>query len=106
VSLQPFPFLLQNVAMACDVNGFSWGMADALYEAGVRYLSMNINSHHGGYPFNKPLVPFYWESPSGNRLYHDRTWANIPRFQYKSRQYQPAANKVPLEQLPTSRRDL
>lgn len=57
-----------QVAMECDINGLSWGMADALAEVGVRWLSMNINPHHGGYPFGKPLVPFYWESPSGKRL--------------------------------------
>lgn len=57
-----------QVAMACDINGFSWGMADALYNAGVRYLSVSINPHYGGYPFGKPLVPFYWETPSGNKI--------------------------------------
>lgn len=57
-----------DVAMACDVNGFSWAMADALYDAGVRYLSTNINYHHGGYPFNCPLTAFYWETPRGNRI--------------------------------------
>jgi len=57
-----------EVAMACDVNGFSWAMADALYDAGVRYLSTNINYHHGGYPFNRPLTAFYWETPKGNRI--------------------------------------
>ncbi|WP_171691426.1 glycoside hydrolase family 38 N-terminal domain-containing protein [Paenibacillus germinis] len=55
-------------AMSCDVNGFSWGMADALYDAGVKYLSTNINTHHGACPFGKPNVPFYWESPKGNRI--------------------------------------
>lgn len=55
-------------AMSCDVNGFSWGMVDALYDAGVKYLSTNINTHQGGCPFGKPNVPFYWESPQGNRI--------------------------------------
>jgi hypothetical protein len=57
-----------RVSMECDINGLSWGMADALTEEGVRFLSMNINHHHGGYPFGKPLVPFHWEAPSGKRL--------------------------------------
>lgn len=57
-----------KVAMACDINGLSWSMADALYEAGVRYLSTNINPTHGGYPFGKPLIPFYWESPKGKKI--------------------------------------
>jgi hypothetical protein len=55
-------------AMGCDINGLSWGMADALAEVGVRWLSMNINNHHGGYPFGRPLVPFWWEAPSGKRI--------------------------------------
>ena len=58
-----------DVAMSCDVNGFSWGFADALSEHGIRFLSTNINTHHGGAPFLKPLVPFWWESPKGCLLY-------------------------------------
>ena len=57
-----------DVAMSCDVNGFSWGFADALYAHGIRYLSTNINTHHGGGPFGKPLVPFWWESPKGEKI--------------------------------------
>lgn len=57
-----------RLAMECDINGLSWGMADALLDIGVRWLSMNINHHHGGYPFGRPLVPFHWEAPSGRRL--------------------------------------
>lgn len=55
-------------AMSVDVTGFSWGMADALYDAGIQYLSTNINTHHASIPFGKPNVPFYWESPKGNRV--------------------------------------
>lgn len=57
-----------RTAMSCDVNGFSWGFADALYDHGIRFLSVNINTHHGGAPFRKPLVPFWWQSPKGNRI--------------------------------------
>lgn len=57
-----------KVAMAADINGFSWGYADALIENGVEYLITNINTHHGGAPFSKPLVPFYWQAPSGKKL--------------------------------------
>jgi hypothetical protein len=57
-----------NVAMDCDINGVSWGMADAYAEAGVKYFSMNTNPEQGGYPFGHPLVPFYWESPAGKRV--------------------------------------
>ncbi len=57
-----------NTCMSCDVNGFSWGFADVLAQAGVRYLSTNINTHHGGSPLAQPLTPFYWLSPSGQRV--------------------------------------
>lgn len=57
-----------DVAVSCDVNGFSWGFADALYEHGIRFLSTNINTHHGGAPFRKPLIPFWWENPKGEKL--------------------------------------
>lgn len=57
-----------DVAIACDINGFSWGYADALYDHGVRYLETNINTHHGDAPFSKPLVPFWWETPKGRKL--------------------------------------
>jgi hypothetical protein len=57
-----------DTCMSCDVNGFSWGFCELLAEAGVRYLSTNINTHHGGVPLGRPLVPFYWESPSGRRV--------------------------------------
>ncbi len=57
-----------KVAMASDINGFSWGFSDCLYEHGVRYLATNINSHHGGPAFGKALVPFYWKTPKGSRL--------------------------------------
>lgn len=59
---------LPKVAMAADINGFSWGYADALIANGVEYLITNINTHHGGAPFSKPLVPFYWQAPSGKKL--------------------------------------
>ena len=57
-----------KVAMACDINGFSWGFSDALYDHGVKYLMTNINTHHGGAPFSKPLVPFYWETPNNKKI--------------------------------------
>lgn len=57
-----------DTAMECDINGVSWGMADAYAGAGVKYLSMNINQEQGGYPLGGPLKPFYWESPTGKRV--------------------------------------
>ncbi len=63
-----------NMGMANDINGFSWGMADALADVGVKYLITNLNSHHGGPPFVKPSRPFYWESPRGQKLL---TWSGL-----------------------------
>ncbi|MCC7377243.1 MAG: hypothetical protein IT581_21455 [Verrucomicrobiales bacterium] len=64
-----------DACMSCDVNGFSWGFCELLAELGVRYLSTNINSHHGGAPAGGPLRPFYWESPTGRRVL---VWNGLP----------------------------
>ena len=63
-----------DACMSCDVNGFSWAFSDLLIDAGVRYLSTNINVHHGGVPLGGPLKPFFWEAPSGRRLL---TWNGL-----------------------------
>jgi alpha-mannosidase len=54
-------------AMNCDVNGQNWPLADALMDAGVEALSMAINDHFGGSPFDRPHV-FRWVAPSGREL--------------------------------------
>lgn len=64
-----------TVAMASDINGLSWPVAEHLYNAGVRYLCTNINMHHGGYPLGGPLKPFWWETHKGNRLL---VWNGLP----------------------------
>lgn len=61
-------------ALSCDVNGFSWGFADALAHHGVRHLCTCINTHHGDSPFSKPMVPFWWESPQGKKIL---TWNGL-----------------------------
>jgi glycosyl hydrolase family 38 len=55
-------------AGAFDINGFSWGYCDAMAEAGIKYFSTCINTHHGGRPFNKRNVPFYWRGPKDGRV--------------------------------------
>lgn len=55
-------------AMSCDINGLPWAMLDHLAASGIRYLSVNLNAHHGGYPLGGPLQPFWWESPAGRRV--------------------------------------
>ncbi len=57
-----------DCAMSCDINGLPWAFIDLLAESGVRYLSTNLNAHHGGYPLGGPLQPFWWESPRGRRV--------------------------------------
>ncbi len=64
-----------SAAMSCDINGFSWGMSEIMYQFGIRYLSTSINSHHGGYPLGGPLKPFYWITPGGGRIL---SWIGLP----------------------------
>ena len=64
-----------KTAMACDINGLSWGMADALADAGIKHLSSSINPHHGGNPNGGPLQAFRWEGPRGGRVL---VWDGLP----------------------------
>lgn len=64
-----------KVAMASDINGFPWTLSQILYDAGIEYLCTNINMHHGGYPLGKPLEPFYWETPKGDKIL---VWNGLP----------------------------
>lgn len=57
-----------QIAMACDVNGFSYGYADAMYDHGIRYFSASINVHQGGNPLGGPSKAFYWITPKGNKI--------------------------------------
>ncbi len=54
-------------AMTADINGFGWGFSDALLSHGVRNLFTCIHTHHGMYPLKRQM-PFWWESPGGDRL--------------------------------------
>lgn len=55
-------------AMCADINGMAWGYADALYENGVKHLYTCIHTHHGMFPLYRKVLPFYWESPKGNKV--------------------------------------
>lgn len=72
-SLQPLRRLQEELgiqplsAMQNDVNGAPWCLPDLLQGTGVRYLTMGINNTRSRLPFNRP-TPFWWESPSGNRI--------------------------------------
>lgn len=54
--------------MLTDVNGLGWGYSQILHDAGVENIMTCINVHHGGVPFGKPNVPFYWKTPNGDKL--------------------------------------
>ncbi|MEH7304985.1 hypothetical protein [Neobacillus drentensis] len=63
------PYAIQlTTAMTADINGYSWGYADALYENGIKNLMSCIHTHHGYHPLFKKQTPFYWQSPKGNKL--------------------------------------
>ncbi|CAM4005909.1 glycoside hydrolase [Saccharibacillus endophyticus] len=55
-------------AMTADINGYSWGYAQALADAGVENLLSCIHTHHGMYAIGRKQFPFYWETPGGQRL--------------------------------------
>ncbi|WP_195542650.1 glycoside hydrolase family 38 N-terminal domain-containing protein [Massiliimalia timonensis] len=55
-------------AMAADVNGFSWGYADILAEAGIENLFTCVHTHHGMYPGERTQLPFWWKGPKGNKI--------------------------------------
>lgn len=55
-------------AMTADINGYSWGYADALYDNGIENLISFIHPHHGMFPLWKKQTPFWWESPKGNKI--------------------------------------
>lgn len=56
-------------AMTADVNGYSWGFAGALLDAGVENLLCCLHTHHGYHPTFQKQNPFYWEAPSGKKLF-------------------------------------
>lgn len=54
--------------MCADINGMAWGYGEALYRHGVRSFYSCLHPHHGMFPLYKKVMPFYWETPEGNRL--------------------------------------
>ncbi|QJD86840.1 glycoside hydrolase family 38 N-terminal domain-containing protein [Cohnella herbarum] len=57
-----------TTAMTADINGYSWGYAQALLDAGIDSLLSNVHTHHGMFPIGRKQTPFYWETPSGEQL--------------------------------------
>ncbi len=56
-------------ALTADINGYSWGFSDALIENGITRLLSCIHTHHGYHPLHLKQTPFYWESPTGKKLF-------------------------------------
>jgi len=54
-------------AMTADVNGYSWGFASALLDAGVTGLLSNIHTHHGYHPLFRKQNAFFWETPTPHK---------------------------------------
>jgi hypothetical protein len=55
-------------AISADINGFGWGYSQALHDHGVRNLIVFLHPHHGLTPLNRRQLPFWWETPKGDRL--------------------------------------
>lgn len=55
-------------AMTADINGFSWGYAEAMVQKGIKNLYSCLHTHHGMFPLFKKQLPFWWETPSGEKL--------------------------------------
>ncbi len=55
-------------ALTADINGYSWGFADALIDNKITRLLSCIHTHHGYHPLHLKQTPFYWRSPSGKKL--------------------------------------
>ncbi|MGG1878293.1 glycoside hydrolase [Paenibacillus cisolokensis] len=55
-------------AMHADINGFSWGYAQSLLNAGIDNLFTCIHTHHGMFPLGRKQMPFWWETAKGERL--------------------------------------
>lgn len=55
-------------AMTADINGYSWGYSQALFDAGINNLLSCVHNHHGMFPVGRKLTPFYWETPKGDKV--------------------------------------
>ncbi|REE80974.1 glycosyl hydrolase family 38 [Paenibacillus taihuensis] len=55
-------------AMTADINGYSWGYAQAMADAGIENLLSCVHTHHGMFALGRKQIPFYWETPNGQRI--------------------------------------
>lgn len=57
-----------NCGMTADINGYGWGYSDILYDNGINNLYSGLHPHHGLPPMKRKQMPFYWETPKGNKI--------------------------------------
>jgi hypothetical protein len=57
-----------DTALSADVNGYSWGYSQALFDANSPNLISFLHSHHGYSPIGVRQSPFWWETPKGDRI--------------------------------------
>ena len=55
-------------AMTADINGYGWGFSQVLHDSGIENLFSCVHTHHGMYPLGRKPVPFWWETPRGDRV--------------------------------------
>ncbi|GGI66528.1 hypothetical protein ACFQOY_04030 [Enterococcus alcedinis] len=55
-------------AMIADINGATWGYAEAMFESGINNFYSCLHTHHGMFPLFKKQIPFWWETKKGNKL--------------------------------------
>lgn len=55
-------------AMTADINGFSWGYADAMTQNGIKNFFTCIHTHHGMFPLFKKQTPFWWQTQKGEKI--------------------------------------
>ncbi|QGQ94105.1 glycoside hydrolase [Paenibacillus psychroresistens] len=57
-----------DTAMTADINGYSWGYAQCLKDLGIENLFSCIHTYHGMFPIGSKQIPFWWETPKGNKI--------------------------------------
>ncbi|MCL6456666.1 MAG: glycoside hydrolase [Gorillibacterium sp.] len=60
--------LVLNSAMTADINGYAWGYAQSLLDAGIENLFSCVHTHHGMFPLGRKQIPFWWETAKGEKL--------------------------------------
>lgn len=61
-----------DTAMIDDVTGYGWGLPEVFAEAGMPRIALRANSIRGQFLWDRPGAvprPFYWEGPSGDKVF-------------------------------------